>query len=309
MSLKRLAPECIYVVVIMNFRQTQVSTVKALTLIAGFAALLTGATSQLEQAEQLYHTTQYERSLKALAALPQQDPTVQELIGRNQFMLGEFKKASEAFEKAFAANPASSNYAMWLGRAYGRRAETSNLFTAPGYARKTRQFFEKAVALNPRNLDAMNDLLEYYLEAPGILGGGIDKATALVQKIGQVDPVEGTWAQAKVAETKKEFPTAEERLRQAIQLAPEQIGRIIDLARFLSRQGRYDEAEQNFQRAEKIAPNNAKLMYERAEAYIEAKRNLPTAKALLQKYLNSPLTADDPPRSDAERLLRKVQGG
>jgi Flp pilus assembly protein TadD len=293
----------------MGIRRMQGLIVKAFTLIAGFAALLTAATPQLEQATQLYQHTYFERSLKELAGLPQNDPAVQELIGRNQYMLGEFKKASEAFEKAFAADPGNSDYAMWLGRAYGRRAETSSPFTAPGYASKTRQYFERAVALNPRNLEAMNDLLEYYLEAPGFLGGGFDKASALIVKIGQTDPVEGTWAQAKLAEKKKEFGAAEERLRRAAQLAPQQIGRVIDLARFLSRRGRYEEAEQSFQKAEKIAPNNPKLMYERAEAYIEAKRNLPVAKALLQKYLSSPLTADDPPRSDAEKLLRKVQGG
>jgi tetratricopeptide (TPR) repeat protein len=292
----------------MEIRGKKGSTVKALSLIAVFAALLTAASPQLEQASQLYQHTNYERSLKALAGLPQNDPAVQELIGRNQYMLGEFKKASEAFERAFAGDPGNSDYAMWLGRAFGRRAETSSPFTAPGYASKTRQYFERAVALNPRNIEAMNDLLEYYLEAPGFLGGGFDKASALVMKIGQVDSVEGTWAQARLAEKKKEFRTAEERLRQAAQLAPQQIGRVIDLARFLSRQGRYEEAEQSFQKAEKIAPNNPKLMYERAEAYIEAKRNLSTAKTLLQKYLNSPLTADDPPRSDAEKLLRKVQG-
>jgi tetratricopeptide (TPR) repeat protein len=293
----------------MEIRRTQGLIVKVFTLIAGFAALLIAATPQFDEATQLYQHTNFERSLKELAGLPQNDPAVQHLIGRNQYMLGEFKKASEAFEKAFAADPGNSDYAMWLGRAYGRRAETSSPFTAPGYASKTHQYFERAVALNPRNLEAMNDLLEYYLEAPGFLGGGFDKASALVVKIGQADPVEGTWAQAKLAEKKKEFRTAEERLRQAAQLAPQQIGRVIDLARFLSRQGRYEEAEQSFQKAEKIAPNSPKLMYERAEAYIEAKRNLPTAKTLLQKYLSSPLTADDPPRSDAEKLLRKVQGG
>jgi Flp pilus assembly protein TadD len=287
----------------------QGSLVKAFTLIAGFAALLTAATPQLEQATQLYQHTYFERSLKELAGLPQNDPAVQELIGRNQYMLGEFKKASEALEKAFAADPGNSDYAMWLGRAYGRRAETSSPFTAPGYASKTRQYFERAVSLNPRNLEAMNDLLEYYLEAPGFLGGGFDKASALVVRIGRADPVEGTWAQAKLAEKKKEFGAAEERLRRAAQLAPQQIGRVIDLARFLSRRGRYEEAEQSFQTAEKIAPNNPKLLYERAEAYIEAKRNLPIAKTLLQKYLSSPLTVDDPPRADAEKLLRKVQGG
>ena len=79
-------------------------------------------------------------------------------------------------EKAFNAQPSNADYALWLGRAYGRRAETSGPFTAPGFASKARQYFEKAARLNPRNLEALSDLFEYYLEAPGFLGGGMDKA-------------------------------------------------------------------------------------------------------------------------------------
>ena len=69
----------------------------------------------------------------------------------------------------------------WLGRAYGRRAETSNPFTAPGYASKARQMFEKSVALDPSNKEATGDLLDFYLEAPGFMGGGYEKAEALVK--------------------------------------------------------------------------------------------------------------------------------
>jgi len=98
-------------------------------------------------------------------------------MGRNYYGQGEFKKATEVLEKAAALEPESSEICLWLGRAYGRRAETSSMLTAPGFATKARQFFERAAQLNPNNLDAQSDLFEYYLEAPGFLGGGFDKAS------------------------------------------------------------------------------------------------------------------------------------
>ena len=110
--------------------------------------------------------------------MPEKDAAVFDLIGKNYFMLADFKKASESYEKAVAADPSNSEYQHWLGRAYGRRAETSSPFTAPGLASKARQHFEKAVALNPRNQEAVSDLFEYYLEAPGFLGGGFDNPAA-----------------------------------------------------------------------------------------------------------------------------------
>jgi Flp pilus assembly protein TadD len=71
------------------------------------------------------------------------------------------------------------------------------------------------------------------------------------------------------------------------------------------RRGRDQEAEQTFAKAEKIAPNNPKILYERAEAYIRNGRNLDLARQLLERYMNSSLTAEDPPRSDAAKLLAR----
>ena len=87
------------------------------------------------------------------------------------------------FQKAFGLEPSKSQYAHWLGRAFGRRAEMSNWFSAPGYASKARQYFEQAVALDPVNEEALNDLFDFYLQAPGFLGGGYDKAQAVARRI------------------------------------------------------------------------------------------------------------------------------
>jgi tetratricopeptide (TPR) repeat protein len=274
----------------------------------GLASVVWASGPAVEQARKLYNQTDFTQSLKVLQAIPDKDAEVWELIGRNLYMEGEFKKASEAFEKAVAADPGSSTCALWLARAYGRRAETSSPFTAPGFASKARQHFEKAVQLNPRNLDALNDLFEYYIEAPGFLGGGLDKAQALVARIALVSEGESHFAQAKLAEKRKQYGTAEEHLRRAIEATPQQVGRFIDLAKFLAKQGRYQEADESFARAEKVAPNSPKLMYAKAELYIRSGRNLQVARELLKRYLSSNISPEDPPRSEALKLLKQVQG-
>src|SRR5437867_3066688 len=126
-----------------------------LSLLAG--SLFAGPEG-LTEATKLYNRTNYEASLKLLASLPEKDAHVFDLMGRNYFMLGDFKKASEVYEQAVAADPANSDYEHWLGKAYGKRAETSSPFTAPGLASKARQHFEKAVALNSGNQEAVGDL-------------------------------------------------------------------------------------------------------------------------------------------------------
>ena len=89
----------------------------------------------------------------------------------------------------------------------------------------------------------------------------------------------------------------------------DQVGRIIDLAKFLAKRGRFEESDQTFLAAQKLAPNAPKVLYARAAAYIENGRNLGTARELLEKYLASALTPDDPPRADAQKLLRQTAGG
>jgi Flp pilus assembly protein TadD len=263
----------------------------------------------LDEARRLYDATEFQQSLHVLSAIPDKDAEVHELTGRNHYMLGDFKRASEALEQALNAQPSNSDYALWLGRAYGRRAETSGPFTAAAYASKARQYFEKAARLNPRSVEALSDLFEYYLEAPGFLGGGTDKAQSVAGQLARVDPSEGYWAMYRLAEQRKDYSRAEEQLRRAIEAAPRNIGKFVELARFLTREGRFQEAEQSIERAERIAPNSPRLMYARADLYIRTGRNLEAARALLERYVTATLTPEDPPRAEAARLLRKVRGG
>jgi tetratricopeptide (TPR) repeat protein len=260
----------------------------------------------LSRAEKLYQTTEYQASLKLVLPLPSKNASAYYLMGRNYFMLGELKKATESFEQAVAADPNNAVYFHWLGRAYGRRAETSSPLTAPAYAVKTRQNFEKSVALDPNNAEAVNDLFSYYLEAPGFLGGGLDKAANLAKLIAKLDEAEYHFALAQIAEKRKEYHAAEKELKKAEELAPKQVGRVLDVAKFLAKQGRFEESDAAFARAHKLAPNSPKVWFEEAATYIKYHRKLDEARDLLKRYAASPLTPEDEPREAALRLLRQV---
>lgn len=263
---------------------------------------------EIRTAEELYQHTDYQGSLKVLQAIKSPDAEAYCLMGRNYLMMGNFKRATDYFQKAAALNPKNSDYALWLGRAWGRRAETASPFTAPYAASNARKYFELAVQLDPHNGEATGDLFDYYLNAPGFLGGGLDKAAALAKLIEKNDAAEGHFAAAQLADRRKQFDTAEDQLRRAVELAPRQVGRVLDLARYLAKQGRVQESDAAFAEAQKIAPDSPKVLYTRAKTYVETKRNLEQAKALLRKYLQSNLTPEDPPREEAEKLLQKASG-
>jgi tetratricopeptide (TPR) repeat protein len=253
----------------------------------------------------LYQHTEYRDSLHVLESNPKPEAVDHFLVGKNYFMLGEYKKAIGVFEKAVAIDVSNAEYLLWLGRAYGRRAE-ANWFIAMPNASKARQCFERAVVLNPHYHEALNDLFEFYLNAPAIVGGGLDKAEALAQRVKADRPAEYEYDEAQLAEKRKDYAAVEAHYRRATELAPAEPGRYIDLARYLASRARLAECDALFAQAFKIAPSDPRLAFERAKIYIENQRNLPEARKLLRQYLAYEVTPDDPPKQAAEKLLREA---
>jgi len=273
-----------------------------ITVSAGQAASV-----EWVRAHDLYQRTEYNQSLVQLLPLSPKDAATLQLIGQNYFMLGEYKKATDSLEKAVELAPDDAQALLWLGRAYGRRAETSNPFSAPGFATKARQMFERAVAIDPSNKEAFGDLFDFYLDAPGFLGGGQNKAEALAARVSQSDPAEGLYLQAQIDDRHNQYDSAEQKLRRAIEIAPNQSGHFLEFAKFLAKRGRIAESETMFEEAARLSPNNAHQMFDRASLYIKQQRNLAEARALLERYLRLPLTPNDPPRDRAEVLLKKIE--
>ena len=262
----------------------------------------------VSKAEELYQKTDFEASL-ALLDKQSPDPCTQFLIARDYFMLGEFKKSVDYLQRAAAAASTDSEYMDWLGRAYGKRAETANPLLAPGLAGKARQAFERAVALDGANRDALSDLFDYYLNAPGFLGGGYDKALAVANKMTRVDPSEAYFAKAELAQKHQQYEAAEQQLRQAVEVAPREVGHLIALAKFLANQGRNGESDAVFQQAQKVSPNAPRVWFAKADVLVKQKRNLSEAKTLLKQYVQAPITVDDPPRQQAFQLLKQAEAG
>src|SRR3954447_17779725 len=144
---------------------------RAAVFVLAITSVFAADNRAFDRASALYNRTDYRGAISVVKQAPQ-DVRSLELMGRAYFMDADFKRATETLEKAASLDPNSSAVQLWLGRAYGRRAETSFALAALGDATKARKAFERAVELDPSNLDAVNDLFEFYLQAPGIVGGG-----------------------------------------------------------------------------------------------------------------------------------------
>src|SRR5215469_931950 len=132
---------------------------KALRLLLFFASLSLCASSS--DAYTLLTDGQANRALatlnQQLAANPR-DAEAHNLLCRVFYQEERWDNAIPECERAVAVDPRNSNYQLWLGRAYGQKADHSSFVTAATLAPKVRVAFEKAVQLDPRNIQARCDL-------------------------------------------------------------------------------------------------------------------------------------------------------
>ena len=120
------------------------------------------------------------------------------LLTRARLQAGKPEAAVGSAEKAVKLAPNNAQAQFWLGNAYGTQINNVGMMSKMSMAPKLRDDFEKTVRLDPDNLDARESLLEYYLQAPSVVGGGRDKAQIQVREIARRDPARGHLAQARI---------------------------------------------------------------------------------------------------------------
>ncbi len=206
------------------------------------------------------------------------------LLCRAYFELEDWDRAESSCRRAAALDLSNSRFHLWLGRVYGEKADRASMLVATGLAPKVRGEFERAVQLNPKDVDARLDLAEYYLEAPGIVGGGEQKARAQAQSIGAMDPAREHWVYARIAEKKKDTTTAEREYHQFIDLSKGDAEAWLNLALFLLRQKRIDEMEQAIVKLSQAPMPKFNVLADASAILYRAGRNFTLATELLRRY-------------------------
>lgn len=224
-----------------------------------YAALGRADEALLDRAREEYRGGRYGAAVELLQKLPEKSAAAWALLGESLYSQGKYRQAFHALEKAVSAEPGNARYWNRLGKAYGRQAETGSPLKAFGLARKCRDAFERSVELDPSDLESQVDLFSYYLDAPGFLGGGEQKAEAVAARIGELSAAEHQFVLAKLASRRKDWAAAEQRYRQAMALEPERVGRVLDLASFLASRGRAGESAALLDRAAQMDPGNPRI--------------------------------------------------
>lgn len=242
------------------------------------------------------------RTLNASLASQPNDARAYNLLSRVYYQLELWDNAIRMAEKAVALEPQNSSYHLWLGRAMGRKAEDANPVTAFALARKVRTEFERAVALDTNNFSARADLSEYYLEAPGFLGGDKNKANQQADYVAKTDLALGSYIYARVQE-KQGNSGAEAAYKKAIAASSHPSIYWVELAHFYRRAGRLADMEAAVNQALNAAHPGDVTEFDSASLLLQSSRNFGGAAQMLRHYISQEDTAEDGPKFQAHYLL------
>lgn len=254
-----------------------------------------------------------DKALALLAQSAQSGPSAaqaQNLLCRVHLTLEQWDAAATACEQAVHLDQENSDYHLWLGRALGEKASRASFLSAFSLAKRTRAEFEEAVHLDPHNIEALSDLGDFYRQAPGAVGGGIDKAQGIVGEFDKIDPAGADELRGRIAEQRKDFSTAETEYKKMTTAGPHPARGWSALAGFYSRQKRYDDMESAIRNAMTAAlhdKHESVALYDGAGLLTEAKRNPTLAATLLDDYLAAPSKTEDAPAFVAHLRLARLK--
>jgi len=228
-------------------------------------------------------------------------------LARCSFELRDFDRAIASAERAVELEPGNSVYRMWLGRAYGRRAEQAGGLKGFSLARKTRREFEEAVRLDPLNFAVQHDLIEFYLQAPGIVGGGDDKARRQIDALASVDAAEAHLGRGDYWIAKKKPQQAAVEYIRALESKPRRAEACFEVADFFLKQTDAARMERAIETAAHVAPSDPRLDYYRGVVRVLGGQRLGEAEQMLKSYLaKSPRRQDLPSHAQAHEWLGRL---
>jgi len=275
------------------------------------AAAARAEETPLEKAKGAFEKGQYTQAIEILKSAAGSEPNngdIFVLLARSYLELNQYDAAVNSAENAVAVNPKDSNYHRWLGEAYGAKADHASMLSAYSLARKTQKEFDAAVQLDARNFDAQQDLIQYDCTAPGMVGGGEEKAQPLIEKLMKMDAAEGHYATGICRAQKKDYAAADTEFAKALDGKPKTANRIYDIGDYFVQRKNAEKLLVVAASGEDLAPHDPRGKFYRGVALILQDGKPAEAEKLLKDYLQlAPMNSDYPRPWVAHYWLGRLQ--
>jgi tetratricopeptide (TPR) repeat protein len=224
---------------------------------------------------------------------------------------GRFDRAGDAFERAAKQQDGNAVYHFWLGQAYGAQAQRANVLRQASLARRTKQAFDRAVQLDPDYLEARAGLVQFYLLAPGVMGGSVDKAREQAGEVRRRNPYRGAFLAASIAQRQKDAAGALREYQALVAQYPDSVAPWSALATLHGQRKEWEQAWSVVDRMLKAMPESMVAHYAVGRLAAESGQRLDRGAAALERYLAYQPKPGEPSRAGAHWRLgavREAQG-
>jgi len=270
-----------------------------------------GDTGALDAAKQAFAKGDYQRAVEILKGATASDSNNSDLfalLSRSYLQLNQYDAAISSGEKAVSLSPKNAEFHRILGEAFGGKADHASMLSAYGFARKTQKEFETATELDPDNLEAIQNLIEYDCAAPGMVGGGEDKAQPLIQKLMSKDAAEGHYGMGICRMHKKDFAAADSEFAKALANKPKTAKRIYDIGDYFLQRKNATQLLAVADAGERLAPQDPRGKFYRGVGLILQGKEPAEAEKFLREYIAmAPMHSDNPRPWTAHYWLGKLQ--
>lgn len=172
-----------------------------------------------EKGEKLFVDKKYDQAQPILENYLKSNPEnlkAIEYLGDISAYNKSWDKAITYYKKLKTINPKEANYYFKYGGALAMKTEEVSKLKALGMVSEVRTSFEKAIALNPKHVEARWALIELNLQLPGIVGGSEAKAVKYSEELREISPVDGYLSLGHIEEYFKRYQNAEKQYKRAI---------------------------------------------------------------------------------------------
>jgi tetratricopeptide (TPR) repeat protein len=266
-------------------------------VVIGAGALIVasrGAAGQCAPATQrLIDGRKYDEARAILARTSNDDQAVH-CLGRISATQNRHREALGFFERAAKLNDKSSLHHLWIGNSLGDLADSTGKLKLPFLARRVKSEFERAVELDPRNLDARQGLVQFYLQAPGVMGGSEDKAKEQAREIARYNPMRGHFEMARVLTHQKKMGEVEQELVAADKEFPDSARASSALTTFYFNEQKWPELFATYDRMARKSPFDTSLHYSIGRAAASGQQ-LERGEKEMKAWLAAPATGPNQP--------------
>lgn len=243
------------------------------------------------------------RAFEAAATSDANNASAHLYLGRIALHQTRFDEAIQHLERAVGLEPTVAAHHAWLGRAYGQLAMRSGLGKKFSLGKRSRAALERAVELDPSNLEARSWLMQFYLLAPRIVGGSTSKARAHAAEIAKRSEFRGALARAWIAEDRGKHDDAAREYRAAIAREPDSLEAYWGLAQLWHRAERFDSAFVLMDGVIARHPDAMPAYYYYGRGSSLSGQHLPEAVRALTRYVAYAPHEGEPPLSSAHYRL------